>query len=73
VLRTTGSGGGTRTPDMVVNSHPLYRLSYAGMTTKACMDARVGVGVSRVEGGICGRRGDGKDRGTGEAGGAGDR
>lgn len=29
--RRNGSGGGTRTPDMVVNSHPLYRLSYAGM------------------------------------------
>ncbi len=25
-----GSGGGTRTPNLVVNSHPLYRLSYAG-------------------------------------------
>ena len=26
----TGSAGGTRTPDLVVNSHPLYRLSYCG-------------------------------------------
>ena len=24
-----GSGGGTRTPDMVINSHLLYRLSYS--------------------------------------------
>jgi hypothetical protein len=26
----TGSRGGIRTPDMVVNSHPLCRLSYPG-------------------------------------------
>ena len=26
-----GSSGGTRTPDRVVNSHLLYRLSYRGM------------------------------------------
>tara|TARA_B100001765_G_scaffold25440_1_gene14289 strand:+ start:56 stop:241 length:186 start_codon:yes stop_codon:yes gene_type:complete len=25
-----GSGGGTRTPDLVVNSHSLYQLSYSG-------------------------------------------
>ena len=25
------SGGGTRTPDKVVNSHLLYQLSYSGM------------------------------------------
>ena len=25
-----GSPGGTRTPDLVVNSHPLYQLSYRG-------------------------------------------
>lgn len=25
-----GSAGETRTPDMVVNSHPLYQLSYCG-------------------------------------------
>ena len=31
-----GSGGGTRTPDMVVNSHPLYQLSYAGMERYGC-------------------------------------
>ena len=24
------SGGGTRTPDLVVNSHSLYQLSYSG-------------------------------------------
>ena len=31
VLRMeNGSPGGTRTPDLVVNSHPLYRLSYRG-------------------------------------------
>ncbi len=28
---STCSGGRTRTADMVVNSHPLYQLSYAGM------------------------------------------
>ena len=28
-----GSGGGTRTPDQVVNSHPLCQLSYAGIIT----------------------------------------
>ena len=28
-----GSGRQTRTADMVVNSHPLYLLSYAGTTT----------------------------------------
>ncbi len=27
----SGSRGGTRTPDQVVNSHPLYRLSYPGI------------------------------------------
>ena len=27
-----GSGGGTRTPDKVVNSHPLCRLSYSGIS-----------------------------------------
>src|SRR5262245_27968548 len=27
----SGSPGGTRTPDLVVNSHPLYRLSYRGI------------------------------------------
>ena len=27
-----GSRGGTRTPDKVVNSHLLYRLSYPGTT-----------------------------------------
>ncbi len=27
-----GSPGGTRTPNLVVNSHPLYRLSYRGMS-----------------------------------------
>jgi hypothetical protein len=26
----SGSPGGTRTPDLVINSHPLYRLSYRG-------------------------------------------
>ena len=26
------SGGGTRTPDKVVNSHLLYQLSYSGIT-----------------------------------------
>ena len=30
-LRTIGSGGRTRTADPVVNSHLLYRLSYAGI------------------------------------------
>ncbi len=25
-----GSGGGIRTPDLVINSHPLCQLSYAG-------------------------------------------
>ena len=29
--RMNGSGGRTRTADPVVNSHLLYRLSYAGM------------------------------------------
>jgi hypothetical protein len=28
---TNGSWGGTRTPDQVVNSHPLCRLSYPGL------------------------------------------
>ena len=28
-----GSPGGTRTPNLMVNSHPLYLLSYRGMTT----------------------------------------
>ncbi len=28
----TGSRGGIRTPDMVVNSHPLCQLSYPGNT-----------------------------------------
>ncbi len=27
----TRSGGGTRTPDLVVNSHSLYPLSYSGI------------------------------------------
>ena len=26
----SGSGGEIRTPDMVINSHPLCQLSYAG-------------------------------------------
>ncbi len=30
-----GSPGRTRTADQVVNSHPLYRLSYRGMITNA--------------------------------------
>ncbi len=29
-LRKFGSGGGIRTPDPVVNSHSLCRMSYAG-------------------------------------------
>ena len=29
-LFSTGSPGRTRTSDMVVNSHPLYQLSYRG-------------------------------------------
>jgi hypothetical protein len=31
LLVLSGSPGQTRTADMVVNSHPLYRLSYRGM------------------------------------------
>ena len=31
VRLSRGSGGGTRTPDLVVNSHSLYQLSYSGM------------------------------------------
>ena len=34
-----GSGRRTRTADLVVNSHPLYRLSYAG-TFEAVLVAR---------------------------------
>lgn len=30
----TGSPGGTRTPDPVINSHLLYHLSYSGMSPK---------------------------------------
>ena len=30
-VRETGSPGRTRTSDMVVNSHPLYQLSYRGI------------------------------------------
>ncbi|SVA56166.1 uncharacterized protein METZ01_LOCUS109020, partial [marine metagenome] len=32
VRLSRGSGGGTRTPDKVVNSHLLYQLSYSGIT-----------------------------------------
>ena len=31
VLNLFCSGGGTRTPDLVVNSHSLYQLSYSGI------------------------------------------
>jgi hypothetical protein len=30
----SGSPGGTRTPDLVINSHPLYQLSYRGSNAK---------------------------------------
>ena len=29
-IEIIGSGGEIRTPDMVINSHPLCQLSYAG-------------------------------------------
>ena len=32
----TGSLGGTRTPDKVVNSHLLYQLSYQGTNVLCC-------------------------------------
>lgn len=32
-----GSRSRTRTCDMVVNSHPLYRLSYPGMMVILCV------------------------------------
>ena len=31
IWEESSSGGGTRTPDKVVNSHSLYQLSYTGM------------------------------------------
>ena len=30
IWEESSSGGGTRTPDLVVNSHSLYQLSYSG-------------------------------------------
>jgi hypothetical protein len=30
----SGSGGRTRTYDLMINSHPLYQLSYAGILSK---------------------------------------
>ena len=34
-----GSGGRTRTYDQVINSHPLYQLSYAGAMTPCGAEA----------------------------------
>lgn len=30
LVKIFGSGGGARTPDLVINSHPLCQLSYSG-------------------------------------------
>ena len=37
----TSSGGGTRTPDLVINSHPLYQLSYCGTQAQKNHSSRV--------------------------------
>jgi hypothetical protein len=50
-----GSPGRTRTADLVVNSHPLYRLSYRGISNGVCYRARFG----RSTRGGCGRPGYG--------------
>ena len=37
IWEESSSGGGTRTPDKVVNSHLLYQLSYSGIGKLSCM------------------------------------
>src|SRR6266849_10611158 len=56
--RRNGSPTWTRTTDMVINSHPLYQLSYRGM----CSDTTPKAGLSRKAFGGCqplSLRGDG--------------
>ncbi len=36
-IEIIGSGGEIRTPDMVINSHPLCQLSYAGTDIYKCL------------------------------------
>ena len=47
LLRVQSSPGQTRTADMVVNSHPLYQLSYRGMGRSARPAIHIGNGFCR--------------------------
>ena len=44
-LDVAGSSGRTRTYDLVVNSHPLYQLSYRGTQAQSTVSARGGYGA----------------------------
>jgi hypothetical protein len=52
-----GSPGRTRTSDMVINSHPLYQLSYRG-STGAYTGAPIGINFARPFAQLVERAGD---------------
>ncbi len=48
IATMTGSPGGTRTPDKVVNSHLLYQLSYRGTGATPSFSEALGKSILSV-------------------------